>query len=173
MSPVDSSASLASHIELDDADQRIIELLREDGRMSYRAIAAQVGLTEATTRARVKRLEESNTMKVVAVTDFEAVGYEMLLAVGVQVENRSPAEVAHDLARFPEVFSVNVVIGTYDVEALVVAADQDALADLINNKLARLEGVRYLTPALALDVLKNQPDWVPFHDTDNSGGLTG
>jgi hypothetical protein len=23
--------------------------------------------------------------------------------------------------------------------------------------------VRRLTPALALDVLKNQPDWVPFH----------
>jgi DNA-binding Lrp family transcriptional regulator len=151
-------------IELDAVDQRIIELLREDGRMPFRVLARELGLTETTARARVRRLEDSNTMKVVAVTDFEAVGYELLLAVGVQVEDRSPAEVAHDLAQIPEVFSVNVVIGSHDVEILVVAEDQAALADLISNRLACLPGVRRLTPSLAVDVLKNQPDWVPFHD---------
>jgi hypothetical protein len=31
-------------------------------------------------------------------------------------------------------------------------------------QLANISGVRRLTPALAVDVLKNQPDWVPFHD---------
>jgi Lrp/AsnC family transcriptional regulator for asnA, asnC and gidA len=151
-------------IELDEVDQRIIELLREDGRMPFRTLAREVGLTETTARARVRRLEESNTMKVVAVTDFEAVGYELLLAVGVQVEDRSPVEVAEDLAKIPEVFSVNVVIGTHDVEILVVAKDQAALAELIYQQLACLPGVRRLTPALAVNVLKNQPDWVPFHD---------
>jgi DNA-binding Lrp family transcriptional regulator len=161
---IPASVAAAAPIELDDLDQRIIELLREDGRMPYRALAQAVGLTETTARARVRRLEETNTMKVVAVTDFEAVGYEMLLAVGVQVENRSPVEVAEELAAFPEVFSVNVVIGTHDVEILVVAEDQAALADLISNRLAAVPGVRRLTAALAVDVLKNQPDWVPFHN---------
>ena len=138
--------------------------MREDGRLPFRALAREVGLTETTVRARVRRLEESNTMKVVAVTDFEAAGYELLLAIGVQVEERSPAEVAKDLARFPEVFSVNVVIGTHDVEILVVAEDQAALAELISKRLACLPGVRRLTASLAMDVLKNQPDWVPFHN---------
>jgi len=161
---IPARVAAAAPIELDEIDQRIIELLREDGRMPYRALAQAVGLTETTARARVRRLEETNTMKVVAVTDFEAVGYEMLLAVGVQVENRSPVDVAEELATFPEVFSVNVVIGTHDVEILVVAEDQAALADLISNRLASVPGVRRLTPALAVDVLKNQPDWVPFHN---------
>jgi Lrp/AsnC family transcriptional regulator for asnA, asnC and gidA len=151
-------------IELDDTDQAIIDLLREDGRMPYRAIARQLEITEATVRARVRRLEESNTMRVVAVTDIEAAGFGMLLAIGVQVENRSPEAVARELADIPEVFSVNVVVGTHDVEILVVAEDQDALDELIGGKLAGTPGVRRLTPALALDVLKNQPDWVPFHD---------
>ena len=151
-------------IELDDTDQAIIDLLREDGRMPYRAIARQLEVTEATVRARVRRLEESNTMRVVAVTDIEAAGFGMLLAIGVQVENRSPEAVARELADIPEVFSVNVVVGTHDVEILVVAEDQDALDELIGGKLAGTPGVRRLTPALALDVLKNQPDWVPFHD---------
>jgi Lrp/AsnC family transcriptional regulator for asnA, asnC and gidA len=112
----------------------------------------------------VRRLEESNTMRVVAVTDIEAAGFGMLLAIGVQVEGRSPEAVARDLAAFPEVFSVNVVVGAQDIEILVVTRNQASLVDLVGERLAAVPGVRRLTPALALDVLKNQPDWVPFHD---------
>jgi Lrp/AsnC family transcriptional regulator for asnA, asnC and gidA len=103
-------------------------------------------------------------MRVVAVTDIEAAGYGMLLAVGVQVEGRAPEEVARELARFTEVFSVNVVVGTHDLEILVVAEGQRALERLLTERLAGVSGVRRLTPALALDVLKNQPDWVPLRD---------
>ena len=151
-------------ITLDDTDQSIIALLRCDGRMPYRSIARELGLTENTVRARVRRLEESNTMRVVAVTDIEAAGFGMLLAIGVQVDGRSPEAVARDLAAFPEVFSVNVVVGAQDIEILVVTRDQASLVELVGERLAAVPGVRRLTPALALDVLKNQPDWVPFHD---------
>ena len=159
-----SASAVAPVIDLDDTDNAIIELLRADGRLPYRAIARELGVTESTVRARVRRLEESDTMRVVAVTDTEAAGFNMLLAVGVQVENRSPEQVARDMAAIPEVFSVNVVVGAHDVEILVVAEDQSALTQLITGRLAEVAGVRRLTPALAVDVLKNQPDWVPFHD---------
>jgi Lrp/AsnC family transcriptional regulator for asnA, asnC and gidA len=150
-------------IDLDSTDERIVELLREDGRMPYRTLARELDLTEATVRARVRRLEDSNVMRVVAVTDFEAVGYEFMLAVGVQVEHRSPEDVALELAGFAEVFSINVVIGTYDLELLVVAENQAALTELIYERLASLPGVRRLVPSIAVNVLKNQPDWVPFY----------
>tara|TARA_R110000823_G_scaffold295738_5_gene415644 strand:+ start:27433 stop:27894 length:462 start_codon:yes stop_codon:yes gene_type:complete len=150
-------------IELDATDQAIIDLLRSDGRMPYRAIARELAVTETTVRARVRRLEDSNTMRVVAVTDIEAAGFGMLLAVGVQVENRSPENVARDMAAIAEVFSVNVVVGAHDLEILVVAEDLVALNALMSQQLAQVPGVRRLTPALAVDVLKNQPDWVPFH----------
>jgi Lrp/AsnC family transcriptional regulator for asnA, asnC and gidA len=152
-------------IDLDDTDQAIIALLREDGRMAYRAIARELDVAENTVRGRVRRMEESNTLRLVAVTDIEAAGYGMLLAIGVQVEGRSPEKVAQDMAAIQEVFSVNVVVGAQDIEILVVARDQADLTDLITRKLGGVEGVRRLTPALALDVLKNQPDWVPFHAT--------
>ena len=155
-------------IELDAEDQAIIDLLRQDGRLPYRSIARELGLTEANVRARVRRLEESNTMRLVAVTDIEAAGFGMLLAIGVQVENRSPESVAHDLAGIAEVFSVNVVVGAQDIEILVVAEDQSGLDLLVHGRLALLPGVRRLTPALALDVLKNQPDWVPLREVDHA-----
>lgn len=151
-------------ITLDDIDHAIIDLLRADGRLPYRALARELELTEVTVRSRVKRLEESGTMRVVAVTDIEAAGYQMLLAIGVQVEDRSPSDVAQDLAKIPEIFSVNVVVGTHDVEVLLVAEDLDALNALQEKVLSTVPGIRRLTSSLAIDVLKNQPDWVPFHD---------
>jgi Lrp/AsnC family transcriptional regulator for asnA, asnC and gidA len=158
-----SARSEPAHIDLDAIDQAIIELLRKDGRMPYRAIARVLDIAENTVRARVRRMEESDTMRVVAVTDIEAAGYGMLLAIGVQVEGRAPEAVAREMATIQEVFSVNVVVGAQDIEILVVAQDQAALNELITDKLGAIPGVRRLTPALALEILKNQPDWVPFH----------
>ena len=161
-------------VALDDTDNAIIALLREDGRAPYRSIAKSLDITEATVRARVRRLEDNNTMRVVAVTDIEAAGYDLLLAVGLQVDGRPPEEVARELAAIPEVFSVNVVVGAQDIEVLVVSENQAALYQLMTERLARVNGVRRLTPALAVDVLKNQPDWVPFHaatDTEVERGF--
>ena len=103
-------------------------------------------------------------MRVVAVTDIEAAGFGMLLAIGVQVEGALAGSGGPGSPAIPEVFSVNVVVGAQDIEVLVVSEDQAALNELVGQRLAAMPGVRRLTPALALDVLKNQPDWVPFHD---------
>ncbi|GHD37978.1 hypothetical protein GCM10007053_27810 [Halioglobus pacificus] len=156
-------------ISLDDADAGIIAQLRADGRAPYRGMAKELGLTEATVRSRIKRLEESNVLRVVAVTDIDAAGYGLLLSIGVQVDGRSPEDVARDLAALPAVFSVNVVVGAQDIEVLVCARDAQDLYALTSEVLARVPGVARLTPALAVDVLKNQPDWVPFNtNTGNS-----
>lgn len=159
-----NNAERGERLEMDDIDSRIIALLRRDGRMPYRTMAQDLGLTETTVRARVRRLEDSNLMKVVAVTDFEALGYGMMLAIGIEVENRSPAEVAEDLALIPEVFSITVVVGTHDIQTLVVTRDLDSLGELISHRLADLPGVRRVIPSLAVNVLKNQPAWIPFHN---------
>jgi Lrp/AsnC family transcriptional regulator for asnA, asnC and gidA len=147
---------------LDDTDWRLIELLRADGRAPFRELADRLGLTENAVRTRVRALESSGCMKVVAVADAAASGFELLLAVGVEVDGRPALEVADRLAEFPEVFSVCLVVGTYDIELLIVARDHDHVAELVTRTLVAVPGVRRLHTGLAVDVLKNQPDWVPF-----------
>ncbi|MFQ3324483.1 MAG: DNA-binding Lrp family transcriptional regulator [Pseudomonadales bacterium] len=155
--------SKAHGFTTDATDFKIISLLRKDGRMAYRTIASELDITEATVRTRVKRLEESNTIKVVAVTDIEAAGFDMLLAIGVELEGRAASEVGHDLAKLDEVYSVSVVIGSHDIEILALARDQTHMNELLT-QLAAVKGVRKLLPSLAVDVLKNQPNWVPFNN---------
>ena len=111
---------------------------------------------------RVRALEGSGCMKVVAVADAAASGYELLLAVGVEVDGRPATEVAEALAAIPEVFSVCLVVGTCDIELLIVARDHEHVSQLVTVTLVEVPGVRRIQSGLAVDVLKNRPDWVPF-----------
>ena len=145
----------------DDLDMEIIRLLQSDGRMSTQDIAKVLDSTSSTIRKRIRRLEESGTMRVVAVTDFAAAGYDVLLAIGIQVESRSAQAVGEDLVKLPEVFSVNLTTGSHDIEILVGTRSFDELAVFLHEEVAGIEGIGRLSPGLTVEVYKYQSEMVP------------
>ena len=68
--------------ELDELDHKIVAVLKADGRATNQRIARKLKIAPATVGTRIRRLEQINAMRVVAVTDFSALGYKILLAVG-------------------------------------------------------------------------------------------
>ncbi len=145
----------------DDLDMKIIRLLQEDGRTSTQDIAKELNSTSSTIRKRIRRLEDTGTMKVVAVTDFAAAGYDLLLAIGIEVDSRSAEDVAMDLAELPEVFSVNLTTGANDIELLVGARSFDELSVFLHKEVASIEGIGRLFPGLTIEVYKYQSEIVP------------
>jgi len=148
--------------ELDAIDLGIIAVLRENGRATNQEIADRLAISPATVSARVRRFEEANAMRVVAVTDFAAHGYNVLIAVGVQVYKRRAEDVARDLAVFPEVFSINLMTGVYDLEILVALKDFSEIDVFLNDHVANVEGIRHLEPGIAVDVVKFQFNVAPL-----------
>ena len=145
---------------LDDLDHQIIEMLQVDGRMSIRDIASNISSTSSIVRKRIQRMNDADVMRVVAVTDFSAAGFELMLAIGIEVENRSAEDVGLELAEFPEVFSVNMTTGMHDLDILVAARDFNELAYIMHNKFANVSGIAKLTPAITVDVLRYESGWV-------------
>jgi Lrp/AsnC family transcriptional regulator for asnA, asnC and gidA len=139
---------------LDEIDSAIIDLLRSDGRATNQDIAQRLSITAATVSARLRRLEESKSMRVVAVADFAAHDYKILIAIGVRVMGRSPADVACDLANLPEVFSVNLMCGPVDIELLVTLSEFDEINVFLADHVARIPGVSELLPGIAADIVK-------------------
>jgi Lrp/AsnC family transcriptional regulator for asnA, asnC and gidA len=152
----------ARAVTIDELDERIIAALREDGRISNRDLARSLNVNEATIRSRIRRLEESKTMRLVAMVDLSVAGYEFVSAVGVQVRGRAAADVARDIAQIPDVLTVIIAIGTQDIEIQVAARDLNALSDTLTNVVANVRGVARLTPGLAMRILKYDSQWVPF-----------
>lgn len=150
--------------QLDDYDERIIDLLRADGRMSSRDVAARIDLSEATVRARIRRLEQAGVMRVVARLDLAAVGYPFSALVGLKIKGRTIDEVSADLLKLPDVISVLSVIGRNDLEIQVIASSMDDLDVMLNEVIRRIEGVAAVESALALKVHKYIQPWGKFDE---------
>jgi Lrp/AsnC family transcriptional regulator, leucine-responsive regulatory protein len=147
---------------LDTIDSAIIDILRSDGRATNQEIAQRLSITAATVSARLRRLEESNSMRVVAVADFAAHDYKILIAVGVEVIGRDPNDVARDLAKLPEVFSINLMCGPVDIELLVTLREFDEINVFLADHVARIPGVSELHPGIAADILKFEFNVAPL-----------
>lgn len=154
--------------EVDEIDSAIISELRDDGRATNQQIATKLGLTAATVSTRIKRMEDANKLRVVAVSDFSAHGYNLLMQVAVEVDGRSAADVAADLAEFPEVFAVHLVTGRYDIDMLVALRNYDELSGFMLNQLAKVSGVRSMLPAIAVDIVKYKFDVAPIEAKEMS-----
>ncbi len=144
-------------MRLDATAKRIIELLQEDGRISYAAIAKAVGLSEAAARARVQKLLDSEVMQVVAVTDPTQVGFTRQAMIGVRTEG-DPMKVGDRLAQVPEVDYVVTTAGSFDLLVEVVCEDDPHLLDVIR-QVRELEGVVSSETFVYLKLNKQHYNW--------------
>ena len=144
-------------IKLDDTAKRIIELLQEDGRASYAAIAKAVGLSEAAARARVQKLLDSEIMQVVAVTDPMQVGFTRQAMIGVRTEG-DPLQVGDRVADLTEVDYVVTTAGSFDLLVEVVCEDDPHLLDVIR-RIRELEGVVSSETFVYLKLNKQHYNW--------------
>ena len=141
---------------VDDLDRRIIEALQGNGREAFRAIAAQLGVSEATVRARYGRLTSEGILQVVGVTNPLGLGYEQAL-VGIKASG-PPEAVADEIARWPEADYVVVTAGQFDIVVEVVAVDRRHLLDL-TNRMRALDGVVSTETFFYLEMWKQLYDW--------------
>ena len=155
---------MTSDFVVDDIDRSIVDQLRINGRATNQQIADHLGLTATTVSARIRRMEDANQLRVVAVSDFSAHGYNVLMEVAIEVDGRAASDVAADLAKFPEVFAAHVVTGRYDIDMLVVLRDFDELPGLLLDKFSQVAGIRSMMPTIAVDVIKYKFDVAPIEE---------
>ncbi len=148
--------AVAPQRRVDDLDRQIIEALQRNGRESFRAIAARVGVSEATVRARYGRLTDEGILQVVGVTNPLGLGFEQAL-VGVKTSG-PPSVVADEIARWPEADYVVVTAGQFDVVVEVVTSDRAELLGL-TNRIRALDGVVSTETFLYLEMRKQLYDW--------------
>ena len=141
---------------MDDLDRGIIEALQENGRESFRRIAGRLGVSEATVRARYARLTSEGILQVVAVTNPLGLGFDQAL-IGIKT-SVPPAEVADEVARWPEADYVVVTAGRYDLVVEVVVSGRQELLEL-TNRLRALGSVASTETFLYLEMWKQLYDW--------------
>lgn len=141
---------------LDEIDLKIIQLLQEDGRMSYSEIAKHLNVHENTIRFRVKRLMEKGIIrKIVALVDPRRIGLSQSAAFMIKADPSRIEEVASKLASMQEVTNVYQFTGEYDFIAVAFAKDVQSMQLLIN-RIKKIEGIREVNVLVTINVIKSE-----------------
>ncbi len=138
---------------LDDTGRAILRQLQQDGRRSYTAIAAAVGLSEAAVRQRVRTLLDSGVLQIVAVADPLTLGFGVMASVGVTCSGDARA-LADALSTIEEVDYCVLTTGRFDVQLELVCRDNEHLLSVINDQIRSVEGVRETETSMYLRVHK-------------------
>ena len=153
--------------ELDHVDRGIISALQRNGREPFRRIAAGLGVSEATVRARYGRLGEQSILQVTGVTNPLGLGFDAQAMVGVRTTG--PPEIgADELSHWAEADYVVVTTGRFDLLVEVVCADRRELLD-VTNRIRSLPEVVSTETFLYLELWKQLYDWGVGVESRNGG----
>lgn len=145
---------------LDSIDRKILRMLQEDARRSFRSLGESVDLGAPSVHARVQRLEQEGYIRGYhADIDAEKIGRGMTAFVSMSLEGARKGEIprtesiAQELRKDPDVVEVHAITGEDDLLVKVRTSDIRGLERLLLRALEPLEGVRRTTTNIVVRTL--------------------
>lgn len=145
-------------MKLDEIDQRIVALLRENARRSFQDIGSRVSLSAPAVKRRVDRLETSGVIRgYSAVLDHVALGWTTHAIVSLFCEGRMPAsEILAAAGRHPEVAAAHTVAGEASAVLHLHARDTEHLEEALE-RLRDSPGITRTQTQVVLSTLFERP----------------
>ena len=140
---------------LDNLDNTIVNLLLEDGRMSYSDIAEKVGLSRTAVKNRIKSLEESGIIKgYKAVINPENAPEMMTFITNIETQAEHFEECKRIFAESEQTVTVVQTTGNCHLVAICLAPDVKTMRDFVNRIYKNVPGILSINANSVLDVVK-------------------
>ncbi|MET3682802.1 DNA-binding Lrp family transcriptional regulator [Alkalibacillus flavidus] len=144
-------------MKLNDTDFKILNILSDNGRMSYVDLAKELGLSRVAVRDRINQMQEAGIIeKFSVVINSEKVGKGVSAFFNVDCEPNSLVYVAEKLADHPSVASCYQMTGPSTLHTHVLVEDFQALEKFINEELYALEGITRVESHILLRRFKSR-----------------
>jgi DNA-binding Lrp family transcriptional regulator len=143
---------------MDEIDQQIVALLRENARRSFQDIGGRVALSPPAVKRRVDRLEATGVIRgYAALVDPGALGWETHAFVAVHTEGRMTAdEVRAAVDGHPEVAAAYTVAGEASAMLHLRAADTRHLEEALE-RIRDAPGITRTQTQIVLSTLFERP----------------
>ncbi len=141
--------------EIRELDIRILNILLDDSRLSYRQLAKKAGVSVATAMNHVKGLEKEGVIKgYTATVNYDRLGFDIDVIVSVKVSKGKLFAVENRIAAIPNVVEVYDVTGDFD--CVVVAKFKNRrLLDNFLKKIQTFEFVERTSTVMILNTIKS------------------
>lgn len=127
-------------------NNKLLNLLNRDCRTSVEELAVMLGLTEDEVRAEIEQMEREGVIRgYKAVVDWERLDEAYVSAI-IELKVTPKAglgfeEIAAKIMRYPEVESVYLMSGVYDLNVVVKGRTFHDVARFVAKELATIESV--------------------------------
>ncbi|RLF81352.1 Lrp/AsnC family transcriptional regulator [Thermococci archaeon] len=129
-------------LTIDEIDKKILQLLKNNARISLTEIAKKVGLSVMGVKNRISRLEKKGIITNYSVNiDYTKLGYNIIAFVGISVEIKKRTKVLEELKKHKEVIELYEVTGVYDLIAKIIVKDMEELRKFLAVTMAEIEGI--------------------------------
>lgn len=144
--------------QLDKYDRNILNVLQDDGRISFTDLGKKVGLTTTPCIERVRKLERAGLIKGYAA-QLSARNLDAGLVVFVQISlDRTSKQTFEDFRRaiinLSSVQECYLVTGSFDFLVKARVKDMAAYRDLLEGEILSLPGVKESTSIAAMETVK-------------------
>ncbi|MFX0047072.1 MAG: Lrp/AsnC family transcriptional regulator [Candidatus Hermodarchaeota archaeon] len=139
---------------MDIIDLKILDLLKEDGRMSYNDISKSVQKTEATVRRRVKKLIDEGIIKKFTV-DYKIDSKQKLNAtIKIEPDFKDIKRILNELIKIEEISNLWRLSGDC---GLLLKVDIDSIEKfnpLLEEKISQITGIKIIETCFITDIIK-------------------
>jgi DNA-binding Lrp family transcriptional regulator len=141
-------------MKIDAKDKKIINVLIDNCRLSYRQIAKKCKLNVVTVINRVRKLEEEGVIKKYSVSlDYNKLGYDFPVIVDARVLKGEEVEIGERIFNLPNICSVYDVTGDFDLSILARFKTRKGLDEFIKS-LPKREFIVRTNTRLIINTIK-------------------
>lgn len=121
-------------MNIDLISWKILNAVQHDGRISLKAISAEIGLSLPATSERLKRLEETGIISGYrAIIPPQKMGYNLTALINIRSPKQDKAAVIDLISDMPDIIECLYLAGDFSYQLKVVATDTENLEAIIRN----------------------------------------
>jgi Lrp/AsnC family transcriptional regulator for asnA, asnC and gidA len=139
---------------LDALDSALISELQVDARQNARDVAKKLGTSQSTVLRRIRKLQDDGIIRIVTLADPFSLGYEGVASVCMTFDPAKVNEGARTIASYPNVRTVSICAGRYDIVAWTLFREMAELSDFVTLELSKISGLQHSETMANLKLLK-------------------
>jgi len=133
---------------VDDLDEKIMQLLEKNSRMTYVEIANLVGLSEGAVRNRINKLVNDKVIKRFTIERYLRQGVRALIMIAV-TPGVPTYEVSKQVSSLKGVERIYEVTGEYDIVLVSTGSNIESINKVIED-IRKIEGVEKTNTIIVL-----------------------
>jgi Lrp/AsnC family transcriptional regulator, leucine-responsive regulatory protein len=150
--------NIFSEYKLDKIDYQLLNLLKRNGKLSSKELAASTGLTITPIYERVKRLEKLNFIEgYQAKINKSKTGKNLRVLCSISLKSHALeflSKFEDEIIHLKEISSCYHIAGNYDYLLIIEVKDMNEYSDFLKEKLAKIPHIGTVQSSFVMKTLK-------------------